>query len=349
MLCFTSHTLNTFLRTNMKSQISPFENAKLKRINTIYEHLLKVSSVGESLSSRQLADILQVSVKTIQRDLQGPLLAMGAIKKGRGWAIDKSRAIDNLNNDERLVLHILDEIAKGVGELFYLKAHTLLTQLSNQLDNPIFTHLDCEGLSTEDLKMFIALENAIKSRIEIRFYYAEYSRFYRIKPLKLALFDGFWYLLGFDLGKESAKKSTLLAKQNSKSKQHPEKEIFKKFYVKNISNIELSNQTFEVPNNVEERLKRAHSAWFSFNDSFFVRLLIDKQIAKYFKRKPKHSQRILGEYNDGSLEIELEVTSEMEILPLVFYYLPHVKILEPSNIAKSAKSIIEGYLRDISG
>ena len=55
----------------------------------------------------ELAKELDVSTKTIQRDLYEVLSDLGAIKEGRTWKIDPKLASDDLNTNERLILGIL--------------------------------------------------------------------------------------------------------------------------------------------------------------------------------------------------------------------------------------------------
>ena len=50
---------------------------------------------------------------------------------------------------------------------------------------------------------------------------------------------------------------------------------------------------------------------------------------------------------DGSAEIELEVSHKMEIKPLVYRYLPFIKVIEPSFLAEEMKAEVAGYLSEI--
>lgn len=61
------------------------ENSKYSRINQIYT-MLKDNVHG--LSITELSKQLNVSTKTIQRDLYDVLSNFGAIKQGRNWKID---------------------------------------------------------------------------------------------------------------------------------------------------------------------------------------------------------------------------------------------------------------------
>lgn len=297
------------------------DNTKYNRINQIYE-MLKNNTHGMTIS--ELSKELDVSTKTIQRDLYEVLSTYGAIKEGRTWKIDPKLKEDNLASNEKMILGILDEMAKGAGKIFYSKAHSLLSQVTQQLEHPIFANINGEYLEEKSIALFEEIEKSIKEKVEIKFDYEKYN--FHVKPLKLAFFDGFWYLLALHKG---------------------DKEIFKKYHLKSIKNVQILEHTFEIPQIVEERLRYANSVWFNLDEQFSVRLFIDKNVRKYFERKPLKGQTITGEDKDGSIEIEIKITNEMEIIPLILYYIPYIKVIEPQWLADGVKEKVQGYLKEI--
>lgn len=311
----------------MKNIKMPFANDKIKRQTYIYERLLNASKAKQRIGITQLAKECGVSTKTISRDLHDSLSQMGAIKVGKGWLLDEKLAKDSLQSQEKITLSVLDNLAKSVGEIFYHKAHNLLESISSQFASPIFTHFSTESLGEKELQNFALLESAINAKEQISFVF--HSNEFRLEPLKLAFFDGFWYLLGFDTT-------------------NPTQKIFKKFYLKNISQITRLNTHFEITQNIEQKLENTNNVWFNLDEPYPVHLFIDKQIAKYFLRKPLKGQKTLGKYPDGSLEICLNITNEMEILPLICYYIPHIKVLSPDFIKDSVREKISQYLDEIS-
>lgn len=298
------------------------DNTKYNRINQIYE-MLKNNTHGMTIT--ELAKELDVSTKTIQRDLYEVLSDFGAIKEGRTWKIDPKLKEDNLASNEKMILGILDEMAKGAGKIFYSKAHSLLSQVTQQLEHPIFANINGEYLEEKNIALFEHLELSIKQKVEIQFDYENYN--FHVKPLKLAFFDGFWYLLALHIGKKE--------------------EVFKKYHLKSIKNVQIIDKNFEIPQIVENRLRYANSVWFNLDEQFVVRLFIDKSIRKYFERKPLRGQTIVGEDKDGSIEIEIKLTHEMEIMPLIFWYIPFIKVLEPQWLADEVKERVQGYLKEI--
>ena len=185
--------------------------------------------------------------------------------------------------------------------------------------------MDSEALNPEHLETFTILESAIKNRQTIRCNYRKGS--FELKPLKLVFFNGFWYLLCLDMGA---------------------KDIFKKFHLKTLKNIEILDSSFDIPAELENRLQNANSIWFQLNKKpFTVRLFLEKDAVVYFERKPMKSQSFSARYPDGSAEITIEATDEMEVLPIVQWYLPLVKIVEPKWLVDEFREMLTEYLGEI--
>ena len=297
-------------------QIIREQNERSKRLGRIFEMISH-----EPKSTKQIADALGLNVRTIQRDLNEILAFNGAVKKGRLWSVDKSEF--DPNDENQIVLSVLDKMAKNVGAEFYSKAHGLLKGISEGLNHPIFVSLSAEKLEKKDIELIENIESVIASRNEIELLY--FSKTHRLSPIKIALFDGFWYLLAMA------------------------GEKLKKFHLKSIKEIKILPSKFKIDESLENRIKSANSAWFDPEKSFIVRLWIDKVVKKYFERKPLSNQQIMCENEDGSIEIEVQVTHIMEIKPLVFYYLPHIKVIEPSSLADDILAEMERYIKEIRG
>ena len=297
-------------------QIIREQNERSKRLGRIFEMISH-----EPKSTKQIADALGLNVRTIQRDLNEILAFNGAVKKGRLWSVDKSEF--DPNDENQIVLSVLDKMAKNVGAEFYSKAHGLLKGISEGLNHPIFVSLSAEKLEKKDIELIENLESVIASCNEIELLY--FSKTHRLSPIKIALFDGFWYLLAMA------------------------GEKLKKFHLKSIKEIKILPSKFKIDESLENRIKSANSAWFDPEKSFIVRLWIDKVVKKYFERKPLPNQQIMCENEDGSIEIEVQVTHIMEIKPLVFYYLPHIKVIEPSSLADDILAEMERYIKEIRG
>lgn len=292
-----------------------------------YHHLNTITQLLRSKphSIAQLSEKLGVCTKTIQRDLYEVLTEYGAVKRGRMWHIDDLAIKDNLNHEERIILNVLDAISKGMGTNFYSKAHILLEQITQQLEHPILANTTHEKLDKDDFSNFEILEKAIREKRKIQCKYNDYK--FKVKPLKLAIFDGLWYLLLLDSDR---------------------KDTFKKFHLRSMHEIMILEEKFEINRELEERIQEENSACFDISESKKARLLLAQPITKYFERKPHTKQNITGKDKVGSVEIEIEYTNIMEIKPLIYYYLPFIKVLAPKELADTIKDEIGGYFSEIN-
>lgn len=184
-------------------------------------------------------------------------------------------------------------------------------------DLALFTDIYAENLSDDDIELILLLQASVGKRLQISFNYNEKAR--KVKPLKVALFGGFWYLVGL------------------------EDEILKTFYIKKISNTQITKERFEISINISNILKNANSVWFGNESEFYAKMLLDSEIAPFFVRKPLKTQRTIETYKDGSMLIEVLANNKMQILPIVYEYLPHIVLIEPKELADEIKTELEKY------
>ena len=120
---------------------------------------------------------------------------------------------------------------------------------------------------------------------------------YRVCPLKILFFDGFWYLLAQVDGKD----------------------WIIKFRLENIKKIELLDEYFTPPRNLNTFLDQSVNIWFTEKRDKQVVLKVDKEAAKYFKQQVYFPlQKITKENRDGSLRIETKICRNEEILRIIF-------------------------------
>jgi predicted DNA-binding transcriptional regulator YafY len=240
-----------------------------------------------------------------------------------GFSFEKSASVE-----ETIVLDILEKLSDGLGTQFSSKAKTLLSKIKNSDLNPMYAKLPMENIS-DQLHNISQLEEAIVSKYTITCLYdfSTSKKKLELKPLKIANFDGFWYLIALDA-------------RNDK---------LKKYHLKSISNINLLTTQFRTTKKLEVSLDNAINIWFEpEHDPMEVELLLDAHAAKILKRKPiARSQRTLEEYRDGSVEISIMITHEMEILPIVKYWIPHIKIISPKALQERLLADIEKFHHEI--
>lgn len=273
-------------------------------------NILSVLNDGEELTTKEFAEMFNVTERTILRDMNERLYSFPIYKDKKRWKMQDGFKLEKNNSfEEEVVLGILEKFSSSIGGEFSTKAHKLLNKLKNDEINPIYTKLNIEDIGDkfDDIKI---LEDAIKNKNVIECIYDdEFNDPYKevLKPLKIVNYEGFWYLVALD-----------------------EDEYVRKLYLKKVSNIQVRDEVFKTKTKIDEMLNNSISIWFqSDREAFDVHLYVDKEIAKYFRRKPLPTQKLKSVNHNGSLEIIVTITYEMEIIPIIKYWMPHLKVIEP--------------------
>ena len=96
---------------------------------------------------------------------------------------------------------------------------------------------------------------------------------------------------------------------------------------------------------LDKLLENAISVWFDEGvKPYRVTLELSKEIAKYFKRKPlSKTQRVEEMREDGSMVISVEITDDREIIPVVKYWIPYIKVIDSIRIDEAIRADIALY------
>ena len=146
-------------------------------------------------------------------------------------------------------------------------------------------------------------------------------------PLKLANFEGYWYLLVEDLADNR----------------------IKTLYFKDISNLKILDEKFiQKDKTIQRKLKNAINAYFTFDTTpYEIKLFVSKDLASIIKRKPlAPSQMILKTYKDKSFEMSITITHDMEIIPKIQQFMPHLKII---NDDEHSQRILDSVFGNLEG
>jgi len=297
----------------------------LTRLRVILQRL----NDGESLGVKELAVDFGVSTRTIQRDFNEKLVASYPIyQENKKWKMQDGFKIEKIRDiEDKIVLDIIEKITDSIGGNFGSRSKKLLEKLKNDEQSPIYAKLNIEDISDrlEDINL---LENAIKSKCEISCQYVYEGGRYdtTLQPLKIVNYEGFWYLIAL------------------------RKDEIRKYYLKELSNINLTDTSFDVDTKIDELLDNSISIWFNqYNDPFEVKLFATKVAAKYFKRRPLPTQSTLSLNEDDTMEFIVKITHEMEILPIIKYWIPYLHIVEPKWLKDIVKDDLENYLKETNG
>ena len=294
------------------------------KILTRLTSILSKLNDGESLSVKELAVEFNTSDRTIQRDFNERLVSFPIFQENKKWKMrDGFRVEKTKSLEDELVLDIIEKITESIGGKFATKSQRLLSKIKNQDYNPIYAKLNIEDISDKFGEIQV-IENSIKEKKEIECSYDnERNKIYNttLQPLKIANYEGFWYLIAL------------------------RKETLQKYYLKNISNVKATQTKFTTDSKLDTALDNSLSIWFQKDvEPFEVKIYANSVATKYFQRRPLPTQSVETLGQDGTMEFVVKVTHEMEILPLVKYWLPHMRVIEPQWIQDMIDEDLKGYL-----
>jgi predicted DNA-binding transcriptional regulator YafY len=292
-----------------------------QRHNIILERLQN----GETLSISELAREWDTTTKTVQRDfdklMQGSYGIVRAEDGKRFTLIRKPIT----SKGAKTAIHILDSLSSDIGGEFYTKAQSALHKLQKYIESPFYTRIDVESIS-DKLDLIEDLEYAISKQKILTFKYKKWyapdniKTYEDVKPYKIIIFDGFWYLL-------------------TKYKDH-----YIKFYIKEIRDLQVLDKTFVQEEKVLDRMNKALDIWFDPKaEPFDVILLLDSDAIVYFERKPIKGQ-YLKKNSDGTAELTVSITHKREIFSVLKKWLPQIKVIEPYKLQVEFEEILKGYL-----
>ena len=280
--------------------------------------LIQLNS-GNRLSAKELAEKYGVSLKTIKRDLNLRLYKLPWIEDGPEFYQLNIKKMNNIGLD------MIERFCRfaAVKELFPPIDHAFLDVLMNN-------HFLVKGLKYENIDFhkseFTKVNQAIANNQKICFDYKKINvrgiKEYCIEPYSLVNKNGIWYLIGLDTGKE------------------------KTYSFKQISNLEVLEETFEVNETLKDKLKQSDSLYHG-NQIKQIVLKVGKTVAPYFQRQALFpNQSIIRILDNGDLLLECNDINEIEVLPIVKYWLPHITIISPSHLDQKIRDVLTEYLQD---
>ena len=284
--------------------------------------LIKLNQ-GERLYPQSLADEFGVNIRTIQRDLN-VRFAYLPLQKVDGYYHLDSSFLGKIDSRE------IERFASLAG------IHGLFPSLSDDFlrdifDSRIQSALLIKGHHYENLQgkeaLFRKLEQAIIDNNVVSFGYKKDSgnhHYEKAFPYKLINHHGIWYLAALESNK------------------------LKTFSFTKIENIRELNSKFTPDPKVEEMLIKNDGIWLN-NDRIEVVLNISKEIAGYFKRRKLIANQVIEkELEDGGLIVSAKVGHLNQILPIVRYWIPHIRIISPERAQHDMNCKIKEYLTNNS-
>ncbi len=290
---------------------------KHQRLAIRLADILKRLNDGERLTIKGLAEDFSVSNKTIQRDLRERLAFVDWVEEGPYYSVRKGN-YGHLDSDDltRIISFLsIKNIFPKLDRHFFLKYLTKNTTIKN-------IEYECIQKYSEEFDQLIrAIDMNRKIHIDYIKVRESIAKSYVVEPYHMINKNGIWYLIALDHG------------------------IEKTFCFTQISNIRLLEEWFDVDDVLLTKIKSSDSISHG-NQMSEVVLQVSSEVASYFqKRQLLPHQEIVEIKKDGSLRIVCRKVHQMEVLPTIQYWLPHVEIVAPITLKNDLHDLLKKYLR----
>ena len=279
---------------------------------------------GEKLDPQALADEFGVNLRTIQRDLNERFAYLPLVKTDGRYHLDPVFL-------GKLSTRDVERFASLAG------VRGLFPSLSDEFLRDIFdarmqVALLVKGHNYEDLAgkeaAFRLLEQAIVARRNVAFEYRKDEGlvpYEGVAPYKLVNLKGIWYLAARDVEK------------------------LKTFSFAKIERVRMLETRFEADPGVEQKLVEEDGIWMGEEKREIV-LKVAKEVAGYFKRRKLIANQVIEkELEDGGLIVSAKVGHPNQVLPIVRYWVPHLRIISPEGLQAELERDLARYVESGRG
>ena len=281
--------------------------------NRLIDILTRLNS-GEKLTVNMLAESYDAHPKTIRRDLvRLESCNLPIQKEGKYFYLDSTYL-------GKLKLKDIQSFARISG-IRHLYPNLDVSFIRELLDSRVY---DAKGYFVEDASQFKTLfevfGEAIRKHQQIGFLYKGEPRV--VEPYKLVHHHGCWYLA-------AVRKGVLRAYR--------------------LSRIELSPHphellSFKPDSTILTQLEDEESIWFGQEKQEII-LTVHADVALHFQQRPLlPEQQVIKKLDDGGLLLSSRITHHTQILPLVRYWIPHLKIVSPEGLQDVMEQGLKHYL-----
>jgi predicted DNA-binding transcriptional regulator YafY len=278
---------------------------------------------GEKLDPASLADEFGVNLRTIQRDLNVRFAYLPLQKNEGRYHLDPAYL-------GKLSTRDIERFASlaGVRGLFPSFSNDFLGDI---FDGRMQSALLVKGHNYENLagkeNEFRKLERAIVARFHVSFIYAkngESKTYSTVAPLKLVNNKGIWYLVARD------------------------GEKLKTFAFTRIDQLTSLDTHFAHEPVADRMLQEDDGVWLGEEKKEIV-LKIASEIAGYFKRRKLIANQVIEkELEDGGLIVSAKVGHVNQVLPIVRYWIPHIRVISPEELQAEMEQELRNYLNRVS-
>lgn len=286
------------------------------RLSIILSHL----NLGKRIDINEYAEHFDVSIRTIQRDINERLNFLPWEELGpRFYKLDRQK-LDILTEEDiqRFALFAsISNLFPSVDKAFYQEKLTQSVQVKGfQYEN--ITHLQAQ---------FDSIKQAINKKQFISFKYKKLTtqqiQFYQIAPYSLTNKNGIWYLIGTDKNQNDQQKT---------------------FCFTQINQLEVLEETFIPNQQFIENIRNSDTLSYG-NVISEVVIQVSPFAAPFFlRRNLLPNQKLVHKLENGELLLASQNVNPLDILPIVQYWLPHLVIISPQSLQITLQKNLSDYL-----
>ena len=292
---------------------------------------------GRYPNCRKIAEELEVSSKTIQRDIDFMRYRLAlpieydALRFGFYYteAVTSFPTIDVSEGDIAALFVAQKALTQYQGTPFERPLRSAFRKITDGLkDRMSFSWSDLEnvisfhsaGSSVADLELFENVSNAVLQSVELHFEYRKLgSNQYeprRVNPFHIASLENQWYVFGEDLDREQ----------------------LRTFALPRMRNTRVTSIRFERPADfsISDVLSGSFGV-FAGGKKQRIRLEFDAFAARLVSERTWHESQRIKAARDGSITVQLELGSLEEIQRWILSWGSHVRVLEPKELAERVR------------
>lgn len=274
---------------------------------------------GERLSATALAAELGVSAATLRRDLAQRLSFLPLERERGAWRLDAAFA-------GRLTTRDIEHLAALAAVRAQLPGDDLAREL---FEARVQRSVLAGPAPARDARPALAraLEDAIVAHrrigFELRKDEGRLQAYAEVEPYRLLRHKGAWYLAARDAGQ------------------------FKTFSLSRMQALRVTDRAFEPDPGTERALADDDTLWQARER---VVLRISAEAAPHFRRRKLiASQKIEQALEDGALIVSVQAAHAGQVLPIVRYWMPHLRILSPAAWQSELEAGLARYLGAATG
>ena len=305
----------------------------LERMMAIHARL----KAGRYPNCRKIADELEVSPKTIQRDIDFMRYRLALpieydpLRFGFHYteAVTSFPTIDVSEGEIAALFVAQKALGQYQGTPFERPLRSAFRKITDGLkDRVAFSWSDMEesisfhsaGASVADLELFETVSQAVLRSVELTFEYRKLnsSRYEArtVRPFHIASLENQWYLFGEDLTRLQ----------------------LRTFALPRMRNARATTTRFRRPADFSiSKVLRGSFGVFSGGKKHRVRLEFDAFAGRLVSERSWHESQRIRTARDGSVTLELDLGGLEEIERWVLSWGRHVRVLAPAELATSVR------------